>query len=110
MHTQFFTSPRIAERKVLEKAIERYKKVVRREKNAKVHYYLAMAYLNLAMVYLNLEHSEKAFDQLQKTGDLNPENKIFSKQLNSLLNFMAAMETLSKNDVFTREMESSHDP
>jgi CheY-like chemotaxis protein len=106
LHTQFFTSARTAKRKVLEKAIERYKKVVRREKNARAHYYLAMAYLNLAMTYLNLEHWEKAFDQLQKTGELSPENKIFSKQLNSLLNFMTAMETLSKNNVFTRKVRN----
>ncbi len=110
VHTQFFTSSRTAKRKVLEKAIERYKKVIRREKNARAHYYIAMAYLNLAMVYLNREHLEKAFDQLQKTGELSPENKIFSEQLKSLLNFMAAMETLSKNDVFTPKMESNPDP
>ena len=106
IHTQFFTSPRIAERKVLEKAIERYKKVVRREKNAKVHYYLAMAYLNLAMTHLNLEHWEEVLDHLPKTGKLAPENKIFAEQLNALLNFMTYMETSSKNDVFTRKMES----
>jgi len=110
LHTQFFTSSRTAKRKVLEKAIKRYKKVIRREKNARAHYYLAMAYLNLAMTYLNLEHWEKALDHLQKTGKLTPENKIFSEQLNSLLNFMAAMETLSKNNVFTPKVESNPDP
>ncbi|MBW2616535.1 MAG: response regulator [Deltaproteobacteria bacterium] len=100
IHTQFFTSSRTAKRKVLEKAIKRYKKVIRREKNARAHYYLAMAYLNLARAHLNLEHWEKALDHLQKTGKLTPENKIFSEQLNSLLNFIAAMETSSKNNVF----------
>jgi hypothetical protein len=69
-----------------------------------------MAYLNLAMVYFNREHWEKAFDHLQKTDELTQENKIFSKQLNSLLNFIAAMETLSKNNVFTPKVESNPDP
>jgi len=110
LHTQFFTSSRTAKRKVLEKAIKRYKKVIRRKKNARAHYYLAMAYLNLAMVYFNREHWEKAFDHLQKTDELTQENKIFSKQLNSLLNFIAAMETLSKNNVFTPKVESNPDP
>jgi tetratricopeptide (TPR) repeat protein len=110
LHTQFFTSSRTAKRKVLEKAIKRYKKVIRREKNARAHYYLAMAYLNLAMVYLNLEHLEKTFDHLQKTSELNQENKIFSKYLKSLLNFIVAMETLSKNNVFTPKVESNPDP
>ncbi len=110
IHAQCFTSSHTAVGKVLEKAIERYKKVTQREKNARAHYYLAMAYLNLAMTYLNLEHLGKAFDQLQKTGKLTPENKIFSKQLNSLLNFIATMETLSKNDVFTPKVESNPDP
>lgn len=110
LHTQFFTSSRTAKRKVLEKAIKRYKKVIRRKKNARAHYYLAMAYLNLAMVYFNREHWEKAFDHLQKTGELTQENKIFSEQLKSLLNFIAAMETLSKNNVFTPKVESNPDP
>jgi len=106
IHARCFTSSRTAVGKVLEKAIERYKKITKREKNARAHYYLAMAYLNLAMTYLNLEHLGKAFDQLQKTDKLTPENKIFSKQLNSLLNFIAAMETLSKNDAFTRKVRN----
>jgi len=100
IHTQFFTSSRTAVRAVLESAIERYSKIVNREKNARAHYFLAMA-------HLNLEHWEKALDQLYKTGKLAPENKMFSEQLNSLLNFMAAMETLAKNDVFTQKVESS---
>ena len=66
--------------------------------------------MDIAMPYLNLEHWEKALGQLQKTGELTPENKIFSKQFNSLLNFMAAIETLSKNNVFTPKVESSPDP
>jgi len=107
IHTQFFTSSLTADRKVLEKAIERYKQVARREKNARAHYYLAMAYLNLAMTCLNLENWEKVLDHLHKTGKLASENKIFSEQLNSLLNFMTFMETLSKNGVVTPKVESS---
>lgn len=96
IHTQFFTSSQIAERKILEKAIERYKKVVRREKNARAHYYLIMAYLNLALTHINPEHLEKARDHLEKTGNPTPENKRFSKQLNALMKFIADMETLSQ--------------
>ena len=57
--------------------------------------------------YSDMKGEDAAF---QMIGKLAPENKIFSEQLNSLLNFMAAMETLSKNDVFTPKMESNPDP
>jgi len=91
IHEQFFATTRSAKQEILKKAIERYTKVIQREKNAKAHYYLGMA-------HLNLEDWEQALDQLNATEKLAPENKVFAGQLKSLLNYLAAMESLSENE------------
>lgn len=101
IHEQFFVSIRAAEQKELEKAIERYTKVINREKNANAHYYLGMA-------HLNLENWEEAINQFHKAKKLSPVDKaFFSKQFNALMNFMAAMETLPEQEVFTRKKQTS---
>lgn len=91
IHEQFFTTTHSAKQEILKKAIERYTKVIQREKNAKAHYYLGMA-------HLNLEDWEQALDQLNETEKLAPENKVFAGQLKSLLNYLAAMESLSESE------------
>jgi twitching motility two-component system response regulator PilG len=91
IHAQLVTSARSPSYEVLDKAIERYTKVIRREENASAHYYLGMA-------HLNLEQWEQALDQLNETEKLAPENKVFAGQLKSLLNYMAAMESLSESE------------
>lgn len=89
VHEQFFTSKRAAKRGIIKKAIERYEKVIKEEKNADAHYYLAMA-------YLNMEHWEEALDQLQKSKKLAPENKAFIEQLHALQSYMDVMGTVSQ--------------
>ncbi len=91
IHELFFTTTHSAKQEILKKAIERYTKVIQREKNAKAHYYLGMA-------HLNLEDWEQALDQLNETEKLAPENKVFAGQLKSLLNYLAAMESLSESE------------
>ena len=91
IHEQFFTTTRSAKQEILKKAIERYTKVIQREKNAKAHYYLGMA-------HLNLEDWEQALDQLNETEKLAPENKVFAGQIKSLLNYLAAIESLSESE------------
>jgi len=82
IHSQFFTSQREANSEILEKAIERYTKVIGREKNINAYYYLGIA-------HLNLEHWEETLNLFNKTVNLVPERKVFSEQLNRLLNHMA---------------------
>jgi twitching motility two-component system response regulator PilG len=84
IHEQFFTSKRTANQGIINKAIERYEKVIKKEKNADAHYYLAMA-------YLNMENWAEAFDQLQKSKKLAPENKAFIEQLHALQSYMDVM-------------------
>ena len=102
IHRQFFTSARVARQDIQKKAIERYTKVISREKNVYAHYYLGMA-------YLNLEHWEEALDQLHKTDKLAPENEVFSDQLNTLLSYMASLETADKKEAFRQEGGSNLD-
>lgn len=82
IHNQFFTSERNADPTILEKAIERYTRVIGREKNINAHYYLSIA-------HLNLEHWEESLNLFHKTVKLAPEKQVFSDQLRKLLNYMA---------------------
>jgi twitching motility two-component system response regulator PilG len=69
--------------------MERYEKVIKEEKNADAHYYLAMA-------HLNMEHWEEALDQLQKSKKLAPENKTFIEQLHALQSYIDVTGTVSQ--------------
>ncbi len=91
VHEQFFTSKRAAKQGIIEKAIERYEKVIKEEKNADAHYYLAMA-------HLNMENWEEALDHLQKSKKLAPDNKTFIEQLHTLQSYMNAMGTVSQKE------------
>lgn len=92
IHQQFFTSPRDGNHEILEKATERYTRVIGREKNINAYYYLSIA-------HLNLEHWEEALNLFHKTVKLDPEKKVFSDQLRRLLNHMALE---SSTDSFDR--------
>ena len=82
IHNDFFVSERNPKREILEKAVERYTKVIGREKNINAYYYLSIA-------HLNLEHWEETLNLFYKTVKLVPEKKVFSDQLHKLLNYMA---------------------
>jgi twitching motility two-component system response regulator PilG len=82
IHPNFFASLGEANTEVVERAIERYMRVISREKNINAHYFLSIA-------HLNLEHWEEALNLFHKTVNLAPEKKIFSEQLRALVNHMA---------------------
>ena len=82
IHPNFFASLGDADARVLERAIERYMRVIGREKNINAHYFLGMA-------HLNLEHWEEALNLFHKTVKLAPDKKIFTEQLRALVNHMA---------------------
>lgn len=82
IHPQFFAAPRDARGDILEKAVERYMRVIGREKNINAYYYLSIA-------HLNLEHWEETLNLFHKTVRMEPEKKVFLDQLRRLLNYMA---------------------
>jgi len=86
IHSRFFKSQHNANPEIINKAIERYTKVIGREKNINAHYYLSMA-------HLNMDHWEEALNLLNKTVNLDPDKKVFSEQLKVLLNYMASRES-----------------
>ncbi len=94
IHDRFFTSQRNVVPEILEKAIERYTRVIGREKNINAHYYLSIA-------HLNLEHWEETLNLFHKTVKLAPEKKVFSDQLHKLLNYMALE---SSTDAFQADL------
>lgn len=91
IHKDFFSSLGEAEPKILEAAVERYMKVISREKSVNAHYFLSMA-------HLNLEHWEDALNLFHKTVSLSPNKEIFSEQLRALVNHMAMDATTSSFD------------
>lgn len=82
IHPNFFSALGDADSEVLKRAVERYMRVISREKNINAHYFLSMA-------HLNLEHWEEALNLFHKTVNLAPDKKIFSEQLRALVNHMA---------------------
>lgn len=80
-----FSSDRRADRNAMEAAIERYSRVVGRERNLTAYYYLGMAHLNAG-------HWEEALNLFHKMVNLAPDRKIFSYQLRRLLSHMASRE------------------
>lgn len=96
IHQNFFSSLGDADPKILVSAIERYMKVISREKNINAHYFLSIA-------HLNLEHWEEALNLFHKTVKLAPDKEIFSEQLRALVNYMAMDATTSS---FEKEVKA----
>lgn len=88
IHPNFFSSMGEAETEILEGAVERYMRVIGREKNINAYYFLSVA-------HLNLEHWEEALNLFHKTVKLSPNKEIFSEQLRALVNHMAMDATTS---------------
>jgi len=88
IHPNFFSSMGEAEADILEGAVERYMRVIGREKNINAYYFLSVA-------HLNLEHWEEALNLFHKTVKLSPNKEIFSEQLRTLVNHMAMDATTS---------------
>lgn len=77
---------------ILKKTIDRYTRVIRRDKNAKAHYYLGLA-------HLNLKNWEDALTHINKSALLDPTERFYSFQLQTLLNHMASNKALSTSDL-----------
>ena len=73
------------DKKILDRAIHRFTKIILVEKKDPVHF-------NLAMAHLNLNQWEEGLDQLYKTRKLDPQNELYRQQLNALLDHMANVE------------------
>jgi twitching motility two-component system response regulator PilG len=66
-------------------AIDRYNRVVARERNLIAYYFLSMAHLNAG-------HWEEGLNLFHKMANLAPERKVFAYQLRRLLEHMASRE------------------
>lgn len=86
---------------ILKKTIDRYTRVIRRDKNAKAHYYLGLA-------HLNLKNWEDALTNINKSALLDPTERFYSFQLQTLLNHMASNKALSTSDLLA--VQKSPDP
>ncbi len=86
VHNQFFKAERNANQDILQQSVERYTKVIGREKNINAYYYLSIAYLNLG-------HWEEGLNLFHKTVNFAPDRDFFSVQLRTLLNHMASKES-----------------
>lgn len=87
INDSFFKAERDADMEIMNRGIERYTRVIRRESNATAHFYLALAHLNLG-------NWEQALGRLHKAVKLAPKNQFFTGQLDLLMTHMAAAEEL----------------
>jgi len=99
INNQLLQSPPEANQQILNKAIDRYMRVVHREKNAVAYYYLGMAYLNSG-------NWEEALTHLDKAVKLDPMRQSYSKQLQALLNHMASTKAITEQNYFPQEKTS----
>jgi len=102
INNQVLKSKQSANQQILKKAIYRYAGVINREKNAKAHYYLGVAYFNSG----NLE---EALTHLDKSAKLDPMRKYYSDQLQVLLNHLASTKAITGQDLISSAMASEHD-
>jgi twitching motility two-component system response regulator PilG len=86
---------------VLKQTVERLNRAISREKNAKAHYYLGLAHLNLA-------NWEDALTHLDKSAKLDPANKSYGYQLQTLLNHIASAKADPAVGIPSRQKESNH--
>ena len=91
VHSKVFTSQRDANPGIMEKAIERYVRILGNEKNINAYYYLSLA-------HLNMEHWEEALNLFHKMVNMEPDKKLFTEQLRLLLNNMASHGTAIEMD------------
>jgi twitching motility two-component system response regulator PilG len=103
INNQLLQSNPAANQKILNKAIDRYMRVIHREKNAIAYYYLGMAYLNSG-------NWEEALTHLDKAVKLDPMRQSYSKQLQALLNHMASTKAITEQNYFPQEKASNDDP
>ena len=99
INNQLLRSPPDANQQILNKAIDRYMRVIHREKNAIAYYYLGMAYLNSG-------NWEEALTHLDKAVKLDPMRQSYSKQLQALLNHMASTKPITEQNYFPQEKAS----
>ena len=83
-----------ASQTILKKAVDRYTRVIGRDKNAKAHFFLGLA-------HLNLKNWEAALTHIDKSAKLEPMERFYSFQLQTLLNHMASTNTMSASDLLS---------
>ena len=84
----------VASQIILKKAVDRYTRVIGRDKNAKAHFFLGLA-------HLNLQNWEDALTHIDKSAKLEPMERFYSFQLQTLLNHMASAKTPSAGDLLS---------
>ena len=88
------TSSPTGSHNILKNAVDRYTRVIGREKNAKAHFYLGLA-------HLNLNNWEDALTHIDKSAKLEPMEQFYSFQLQTLLKHLASAQTLSASDLLS---------
>ncbi len=102
LHQNFFKSPREGKKDVLEKAVERYTRVISRDKNVNAYYFLSIA-------HINMENWEEALNMFHKTVKLVPNRKVISNQLRLLLDYMARRDESEKAYSPPQDQEAQDD-
>jgi len=90
----------VGDKRILKQTVERLNRAVGREKNAKAHYYLGLAHLNLA-------NWEDALTHLDKSVKLEPTNKSYGYQLQTLLNHIASAKAVPAKALYSQQKESN---
>ena len=90
----------VGDKRILKVAVERFNRAIGREKNAKAHYYLGLAHLNLA-------NWEDALNHLDKSVKLEPTNRSYGYQLQTLLNHIASAKAVPAKGLHSQQKESN---
>jgi twitching motility two-component system response regulator PilG len=91
VHEELLACTEVANRGILQQAIDMYTKVATRETNPPALYYLSIAHFNLG-------NWEKGLDQLNNTVKMFPEKKFYAEQLHMIINLITSSE-----DMFAQE-------
>jgi CheY-like chemotaxis protein len=97
------TRKEAANRDILQQAVDRYTRVLTREKHPD-------AYYDLGIAHLNLEQWEKGLDQLNNAVEASPEKDFYVDQLQRLMNLLTSSEDVFAQEVVEKEIGSDIAP
>ena len=103
VYDRLLKSAPVEDKGILKETVDRFTRAIHREKNAKAHYYLGLAHLNLA-------NWEDALTQLDTSVKLEPTNKSYGHQLQTLLNHMASAKTIPAKGLGLQQKASDQRP
>ncbi len=95
---QLLRSDSFSDTEILKKAVDRYTRVIEREKNSTAHYYLSVA-------HLNLKNWDDALTHLDKATKLAPSKQSYANQLQILLNHMASTKAIAAKNRLSHERQ-----